>query len=270
MDTEKLKAIFMFEKERVKAICDKYDLSGSGAENAADMYQLGNDDEDHDCDGDGEGEGIGVDNGGGEGEGEEYVNTTIHAKFGHFNLEKAIRQGGDDRSKFLGRNPIDVLYWWHVLDSEDLITMVCVKLLETNRADCHTPPQQVSDLAKKKTSTADKDAIAANLGEMMETLKQVTKSVATFTETQNAAAEKRHALAVQVAQQRLAQAEASARMERLTGLEKRENELKDRLSDLKMRSVLETNSDARTMCKSLVTSTETELKEIVEKKQRLE
>ena len=147
MDADKLKSIFRWEKQKIKAVCDNYMRSGNGANNAAEMYQIG------------EGDNI-------------YVDSTITAKFGHFDLEMAEQQGGDDRSNFNGRNPSDVLYWWHVLDQLDLVTMVCVKLNQELGANCHSPPLSVSDVAvvakRKLQASKETDEISKNLGCLME------------------------------------------------------------------------------------------------------
>lgn len=106
------------------------------------------------------------------GEGNDaYTDDSIRARFGHFNLDLALTKSGDDRANFLQRNPTDVLYWWHILDVLDLITMVCVKLNIELRAESHTPPRRLSDLAnvyqKQKRQAMKQDESAKNLDSLM-------------------------------------------------------------------------------------------------------
>lgn len=149
----------MWERREIKIICDRYEMSGRGADNAADFYQLGEGDS-------------------------AYVDTEIRASFGHFNLEKAIQQGGDDRKDYLQRKPSDILYWWHILDTNSLITMMCVKLKQELQADCFSTPPTTSDEAqagKRKAELArGTESINKNLDKWMGDISQ--KFGATMTE----------------------------------------------------------------------------------------
>jgi hypothetical protein len=129
LDRQKLKTIMTWEKSFIMALIRDYEASGMGTDKADDMYQLG------------EGEDTWEDEDG-----------EIHKKYGHFNLDIAIINGGDDRKNFLRGRPSDILYWWHVLDSLDMITMACAMFKKGIGASSDTKPPPVSDTASLATS----------------------------------------------------------------------------------------------------------------------
>ena len=108
LDSSKCKSILTWVKQRITTIIRNYNRSGNGAQNAAEKYQFIGDEEDkvdetesnEDKDGD---------------------------KYGFFNLDKAMQEGGDDRKNFLDRlgYPSDVLYWWQVLQDLDILQATC-------------------------------------------------------------------------------------------------------------------------------------------------
>jgi hypothetical protein len=74
-------------KHKLNEICKRYEKSGDGA------GQLDDD-------------------------GDEACNE--EENFGHFNMELATLMGGDDRQNFLNHDPIDLLYWWDIMDHHHL------------------------------------------------------------------------------------------------------------------------------------------------------
>ncbi|GAX11970.1 hypothetical protein FisN_8Lu068 [Fistulifera solaris] len=281
LDEEKAKNILGGHKLRIKEMLDKYDRSGRGAINAADMYTLGDKDNDDDSDTlDDRGEedpGTEVDEGRGSiegGTGVVYTDPTIRAKFGHFDLEKAMRSGGDDRKDYLGKNPTDILYWWHVLDELELITMMCVKLNQDLRADCYTPLQSVSDLSssskKKRAINDDNEEIKQNLGMLMDNIATITAQLTTFTSKVIEAAEKKNALAVEVADREHARLLEESRLRELNNLEDRLLKKKSEYQQLLQDNFREKDKDARAMQKAIINMIKQDMEEIESKKRKLE
>lgn len=74
------------------------------------------------------------------------------ATYGRFNRELAMkraqRQGrdelliinGDDRKEFLGPCGVEVLYWWEMMDANNLLYFFAGKLNKNNRASCDETP----------------------------------------------------------------------------------------------------------------------------------
>ncbi|KAG7367606.1 hypothetical protein IV203_030277 [Nitzschia inconspicua] len=69
--------------------------------------------------------------------------------FGYVDLEKAMREGGDDRKDYLGDNPTDILYWWHVLDELELLGMLCTMFRRGVGCNSSTPCIPISKLIKR-------------------------------------------------------------------------------------------------------------------------
>jgi hypothetical protein len=86
---EKLKQLLQDMKHKLNEVCKQYEKSGNGAGQLDD-----NRDE--------------VRNGSGQ-------------NFGCFNLELANLKGGDNRQNFLNHEPLDLLYWWDIMDQHNLI-----------------------------------------------------------------------------------------------------------------------------------------------------
>jgi hypothetical protein len=122
LDVEKTKKIFATMKGHITAVLRDYEKSGNGAVNADEMYQLG----------------------------DEAPDEEITAHYGHFDLEKALTAGGDDRKNFLRGKPTDVLYWWKVLDELQVITLTCVAMKKELGADSNTRPISIAALNKQK------------------------------------------------------------------------------------------------------------------------
>jgi hypothetical protein len=109
LDTSKCKSILTWVKQRLTAIIRNYNRSGNGACNAAEKYQFIGDEED-------------------KVEDTELIDDQEDGgKYGHFDLDQAMQEGGDDRKNFLDRlgYPPDVLYWWQVLQDLDILQATC-------------------------------------------------------------------------------------------------------------------------------------------------
>lgn len=86
---ERSKTLLLEFKHKLNEICKRYDQSGNGSN------QLDSD-------------------------GNE-VEKMDERAFGRVNLELAKQKGGDDRQSFLMHEPVDLLYYWDVMDHHDLI-----------------------------------------------------------------------------------------------------------------------------------------------------
>jgi hypothetical protein len=163
LDRKKLKTIMVWEKTRITEMIRKYNQSGRGAENADEMYQLGEEEDDDDMSED----------------------KMVHAKYGHFNPGLAEQEGGDDRSDYLNGEPSDVLYWWDVFDKLDIITMVCAMMKRGIGASSDEQPSSISHLANKKKKgkknskmTEERhEAIMKNQEKMIENGKRISDSM---------------------------------------------------------------------------------------------
>ena len=96
MSREKSKMLLLDMKHKLNDICKRYERSGNGA------GQLDSDVEDN-----------------------EMENAL---SFGRFNSVIARLKGGDDRQSFLLHEPVDLLYWWDVLDRHNLIHFTTAQL----------------------------------------------------------------------------------------------------------------------------------------------
>jgi hypothetical protein len=103
---EKSKQLLLDMRHKVNEICKRYDESGNGA------AQWDSDTEGNEND---------------EEEGTSYDYNNDY-NFGRFNAELARLKGGDDRHNFLKHNSVDLLYWWDVLDRNDLIHFTTAEL----------------------------------------------------------------------------------------------------------------------------------------------
>lgn len=94
----------------------KYTQSGNGAVNADQMYDCTQIEKNSD----------------GEEEDDYYSEIDeipVNAAYGHFDLDQARTNGGDDRKDFMsGKDTSNILYWWHVLDELQLLTLTCVAM----------------------------------------------------------------------------------------------------------------------------------------------
>lgn len=109
---EKSKQLLQDMKHKLNEICKRYEKSGNGA---------GQLDEDGDEVRDGSGQ-----------------------NFGRFNLELANLKGGDDRQNFLNHEPLDLLYWWDVMDQHNLIHFTTAQLRGCNAANSDEVPASTS------------------------------------------------------------------------------------------------------------------------------
>jgi hypothetical protein len=117
---EKSKQLVLDMKHKVNEICKCYEASGNGAGQMDSDVEEGDDDNEE---------------AGGEGRENEF-------SFGRYNAEKARMKGGDDRQCFLKHNSVDLLYWWDVLDRNDLIHFTTAQLRGANvvTSDSRPPP----------------------------------------------------------------------------------------------------------------------------------
>ena len=154
IDVDKVKKIFAMQKGHISAVLRAYSKSGNGAVNADEMYQLG-DEED-----------------------EEFT-----AHYGHFDLDRALVEGGDDRKNFLRGKPTDVLYWWKVLDELQLITLTCVAMRKELGADSSSRPVSIAELTskkrgkKRKSMTDSLTATATALEEKLDSMNNTVKDL---------------------------------------------------------------------------------------------
>jgi len=112
MTREKSKQLLLDMKHKLNEICKRYDRSGNGA------GQVDSD--------------------------EEEVVVTDDRNFGRFNIELAKLKGGDDRQNFLNHEPVDLLYWWDVMDRHDLIHFTTAQLRGENAATSDSRPSLTS------------------------------------------------------------------------------------------------------------------------------
>ena len=110
MTREKSKQLIQDMKHKLNEICKRYERSGNGAD------QVDSDDEENDS----------------------------SNLFGRFNLELANLKGGDDRQNFLNHEPIDLLYWWDVMDRHNLIHFTTAQLRGSNAATSDSQPSRTS------------------------------------------------------------------------------------------------------------------------------
>jgi hypothetical protein len=110
-------------KHKLNEICKRYNQSGNGSN------QL---DED----------------------GEE-VEKADERAFGRVCLELAKQKGGDDRSNFLKHDPVDLLYYWDVMDRHDLIHFTTAQLRGPNAVSSESRPALTSYGSRGETSEDD-------------------------------------------------------------------------------------------------------------------
>ena len=105
---EKSKSLLLDYKHKLNEICKRYELSGNGA------GQLDSDGEElaHDDD----------------------------RQFGRVDIALARMKGGDDRQNFLRHEPIDLLYFWDIMDRHDLIHFTTAQLRGSNYATSDSRP----------------------------------------------------------------------------------------------------------------------------------
>lgn len=155
LDREKAKAIFSWFKGASRQMLQNYNQSGNGAIIVDDMYQIGDDNNPEP--------------------------TEFHAKYGHFDLELAMtKEGGDDRKNFLNGQPTDLLYWWHILDQLDLITMTCVAMKEELGATSGKHFLSIAELAsakKRRQEREDLASITQTASELQHNLENMTSTL---------------------------------------------------------------------------------------------
>lgn len=120
---EKSKHLLLDFKHRLNEICKRYDQSGNGSN------QL---DED----------------------GEE-VEKADERAFGRVCLELARQKGGDNRSNFLKHDPVDLLYYWDVMDRHDLIHFTTAQLRGPNAVSSESRPALTSYGSRGESSEDD-------------------------------------------------------------------------------------------------------------------
>ena len=148
LDVAKCKSIIAWEKQNISEICRRYDASGNGRGMADEFFQLG----------------------------EEA--TDLHVKWGKFDLEAAQINGGDDRASFLRGKPSDILYWWHVLDTLDVLQATCVMFNKEVGASSMERPTSIRDLAaqrKARAKSARDDAMSIMTEAQTETNEQLSR-----------------------------------------------------------------------------------------------
>jgi hypothetical protein len=96
---EKSKTLLLEYKHKLNEICKRYEMSGNGC------GQL--DDDENEIDG---------------------------QQFGRVNIELCRMKGGDDRHNFLLHEPVDLLYFWDIMDRHDLIHFTTAQLRGANVA----------------------------------------------------------------------------------------------------------------------------------------
>lgn len=131
MTEEKSKALVATMRQELLKIIRKYNLSGSGADQVSEDSQ----------------------------------------SYGHVDLDKVIQEkGSDDRGNFLGAGqPVDVLYWWDVLDSAGLVHFTTALLTGDNAANSDSVPSVTSYQSRKKPRTGD-NAMDAQIAAQMQAL----------------------------------------------------------------------------------------------------
>jgi hypothetical protein len=110
---ERSKNLLMEFKHKLNEICKRYDQSGNGS------GQLDSD-------------------------GEEVDERTDERDFGRVNLELAKQKGGDDRQAFIQHEPVDLLYYWDVMDCHDLIHFTTAQLRGSNAVSSESRPALTS------------------------------------------------------------------------------------------------------------------------------
>jgi len=143
MTIEKSKQLVQDMKHRLNEICKRYERSGNGS------GQIDSDSE----------------------EDEDF---SLELNFGRFNLELALMKGGDDRQNFLNHDPVDLLYWWDVMDRHNLIHFTTAQLRGANAATSDSQPSKTSyqrsrsntptsNSSKKKAKVGDLDSVMSSL-----------------------------------------------------------------------------------------------------------
>jgi len=123
MTREKSKQLIQDMKHKLNEICKRYDRSGNGA------GQVDSDNEEDD------------------GDAHQMI-------FGRFDIDLARLKGGDDRQNFLNHEPIDLLYWWDVMDRHNLIHFTTAQLRGANAATSDGQPSRTSYGAYSDSSTS--------------------------------------------------------------------------------------------------------------------
>ena len=85
-------------------------------------------------------------------------------EYGHFDLDNCIE--GDDRRNFLGHESSDVLYWWNVLDDEQILHFTLAVLADEFAADSEETP--TSTLSATATTTKKRKVTAEHETAMQE------------------------------------------------------------------------------------------------------
>jgi hypothetical protein len=105
---EKSKSLLLDYKHKLNEICKRYELSGNGAGQLdSDGEELAQDDD---------------------------------RQFGRVDMALARMKGGDDRSSFLRHEPIDLLYFWDIMDHHDLIHFTTAQLRGSNSVTSDSRP----------------------------------------------------------------------------------------------------------------------------------
>jgi hypothetical protein len=118
---ERSKTLLVDFKHKLNEICKRYDQSGNGS------GQLDSD---------------GVE-----------VERTDERDFGRVNLELAKQKGCDDRQAFLQHEPVDLLYYWDIMDHHDLIHFTTAQLRGSNAVSSESRPARTSYNASDSDSS---------------------------------------------------------------------------------------------------------------------
>ena len=157
---DKCKEVMASMKKKVVKIIRKYNLSGNGSDMA-----------EHDYDEDGVG-------------GAEDTQLT----YGRFNKDLAVRRAqkkgrgdlilmdGDDRKEFLYGNTPDLLYWWMLMDENNLIYIFVGKLDSNNSACSDVTPAPTAGGSGFTTTKKGKTSNESLTREMVENVAQMKKT----------------------------------------------------------------------------------------------
>lgn len=72
------------------------------------------------------------------------------------NRDDLKRTNGDDRASFLKHNPFDLLMWWHLMDTSNLLFFAMAKIGDDNSASSSKKTGAVSKRARTKDTKSGK------------------------------------------------------------------------------------------------------------------
>ena len=153
-DQQKIKKIVQWEKSKILVMCKRYNLSGNGSDNKHGTYDEDETPQMMKV----------VDDSGNTVHEDEEINT----KWGHFNLDLAMTEGGDDRSDYLKGQPTDLLYWWDTLDSLGILQMACVMFNTDLAATSDQRPSRIVGNKKQKTGPTESDKSISDIAKTLD------------------------------------------------------------------------------------------------------